>query len=149
MRDQSREPFPLFVLVFIYNSFPLLIIYLHIDLWQVSEIFITGMFFLCLLVILQDGNRDRFYCCGEDNQKQNFVIAKVLSGLVNRFKNCLTILYGIYVRFCQYNNKERCMPFLQWSVYWVWNCKQTNEGKHFITRKLFLVVVMGGFQLPF
>lgn len=31
-------------------------------------------------------------------------------------------------------------------VHWVWHCKQTNEGKHFITRKRFLVVVMGDFN---
>ena len=37
-----------YYLVFIYTWFTLLVIYLHIDLWQVSEIFINGMFFFCV-----------------------------------------------------------------------------------------------------
>ena len=112
--DKSQGFLPLFVPVFIHNLLTQLIIYLHIDLWQVSEIFITGMFFFCLSVILQDRNQDVFFFCGEDfsdhrhihhcsrpilfssrkenqwNQKQNVLIAKVFTGLVRRFKTCLT-----------------------------------------------------------
>lgn len=89
--DKSRESSPLFVSVFIYNLFTLLIIYLRIDLW---DIYYWNVFFFCVCWSFFK-MEIKFYCCGEENQKQNFYTAKALSGLENRFKTGLTILYGI------------------------------------------------------
>lgn len=110
--DKSRESFPLFVLVFIYNLFNLMIIYLHIDLWQVSEIFITGMFTFSVFVVYSSRRILRCVLLLWRRQPK-----AELSGLVTRFKTCLTILYGISnVTFCQYNSQRTCMPFLHRST---------------------------------
>lgn len=96
--DKSRESFPLFVLVFIYNLFTLLIIYLHNDLWQVSEIFIIGMFFLFVFVcwsFFKMEIKTCFTAVVKTTNSRALSLQKVLSGLVNRFKTCLTVLYGI------------------------------------------------------
>ena len=77
--------------------------------------------------------------------------AKVLSGVVNRFQTCLIILYGI--KMSDFDSiiiqTHVCHFHIGVLEYIGFDIADRLKKVNTILRKLFFVVVMGGFQLPF